>query len=216
LLDADSSIAAFPRWYRVSKDTTVEMTYTDFVFSDEVAHRTDPEALQTFLAGGSRPIVFTAGTAARREQDFFAAAAEACERLSIRAIFLSASADQLPPRLPDTVLHSTYAPLGRLLPRAAGIVHHGGIGTCAQALRAGIFQLIKPVAFDQFDNAERLDALGVSRTLAGGQTSGRDFESAIQYLRESPNVKQRCAEVSRHMQGADGRVAIAELIGAMR
>ncbi len=47
-----------------------------------------------------------------------------------------------------------------LVPRLAALVHHGGIGTTAQAMRAGVPQLITPFAHDQFDNAARVERLG--------------------------------------------------------
>ncbi len=51
------------------------------------------------------------------------------------------------------------------MPHAAALVHHGGIGTTAQGLAAGLPQLVSPLAHDQFDNAARLQRLGVGRTL---------------------------------------------------
>ncbi len=48
-----------------------------------------------------------------------------------------------------------------VLPRAAAFVHHGGIGTTAQALAAGVPQLVVPLAHDQPDNAVRVRRLGV-------------------------------------------------------
>jgi rhamnosyltransferase subunit B len=53
-----------------------------------------------------------------------------------------------------------------LLPQVAALVHHGGIGTTAAALAAGIPQLIAPFAFDQFDNAARTVRLGVGQSSA--------------------------------------------------
>jgi rhamnosyltransferase subunit B len=212
LFAADSRIAAFPRWYGAAKENTVDLNYVDFIFSDEVSHQDDGGALDAFIARGGRPIVFTAGTGARHVEDFFAAAADACERLAARAIFLATSAEQVPRELPETVFHSTYAPLGRLLPSVDGIVHHGGIGTCAQALRAGVFQLIKPLAFDQFDNAERLSALGVGRTIADSRINGPDLAEEIRQLQQCPDVRRCCVDVSQRIGGADARSAIADLI----
>jgi len=40
-------------------------------------------------------------------------------------------------------------------------VYHGGIGTCAQAIRAGIPQLVAPMAVDQFDKAHHIRTLGL-------------------------------------------------------
>jgi len=44
-------------------------------------------------------------------------------------------------------------------------VHHGGIGTSAQAMRAGIPQLVSPLFYDQFDNAACVTALGAGGTI---------------------------------------------------
>jgi len=78
-------------------------------------------------------------------------AARACQLSGHRAIFLTRYPEQLPPSLPKEVKHFSYIPLSQLLPHAAVLIHHGNIGTCSQALRAGIPQIIQPLAFDQFD-----------------------------------------------------------------
>lgn len=211
LFSADRRIAAFPRWFDAAEVDTLDLACTDFVFSDDVRWN-DATALNEFLANGSPPIVFTAGTGARHARGFFQAALPACERLSARAIFLSSSAEQLPPHLPETVFHCTYAPLARLLPAVEGIVHHGGIGTCAQALRAGIYQLIRPTAFDQFDNAQRIAALGVGASICSSVDDGSEMAAAIARLRSNPAVKQRCSDVSRCLTDTDATSAIATLI----
>ena len=59
-----------------------------------------------------------------------------------------------------------YAPYSEILPRGALTVHHGGIGTTAQCLRSGRPMIVVPHIADQFDNAARAAALGVSRTIA--------------------------------------------------
>nr|MBA3625578.1 glycosyltransferase [Methylibium sp.] len=67
--------------------------------------------------------------------------------------------------LPNWACHVAYAPFDALLPRLATLVHHGGIGTCAEALAAGVPQIVVPFAHDQFDNAARLERLGLGVTL---------------------------------------------------
>src|SRR5205823_14931335 len=89
------------------------------------------------------------------------AAVAACERLGVRGLLLTKYPHQLPPRLPPTVRYCPFAPFRRLLPLCGAVVHHGGIGTTAAALSAGIPQLILPLAWDQPDNAERVRRLGV-------------------------------------------------------
>ena len=108
----------------------------------------------------------TPGSAMRHAQEFFAESVAACQRLGRRGLLLTRFAEQVPTDLPETIRHLEYVPFSRVLPRAAALVHHGGIGTTAQALAAGIPQLVMPLAHDQPDNAARLERLGVGRTIA--------------------------------------------------
>jgi rhamnosyltransferase subunit B len=62
-------------------------------------------------------------------------------------------------------LYARYSPFSQLLPQCAALVHHGGIGSCAQALAAGIPQIIQPCAHDQFENARCVQALGAGEHL---------------------------------------------------
>jgi UDP:flavonoid glycosyltransferase YjiC (YdhE family) len=80
-------------------------------------------------------------------------------------VLLSRHREHLPENLPSEIRHVDYAPFSRLLPHCAAIVHHGGIGTSAQAMAAGIPQLVISMAHDQPDNAARLKRLGLSESL---------------------------------------------------
>src|SRR5207244_7413566 len=109
---------------------------------------TDPFALnedvQKFLANGAPPIAFSPGSANREAHQFFAAAVEACQRLGRRGILLTKYDHQLPPKLPDSVRHVGFVPMSKLLSHTAALVHHGGIGSCAQGLAAGVPHIVRP------------------------------------------------------------------------
>jgi UDP:flavonoid glycosyltransferase YjiC (YdhE family) len=60
----------------------------------------------------------------------------------------------------DNTLQRPAVDLATVLPRCSRFVHHGGIGTCAAAMKAGIFSYLVPMAHDQFDNAARVENLG--------------------------------------------------------
>ena len=76
-----------------------------------------------------------------------------------RGLFLAPEPDALPE---GDACFATFGftPLGKLLPRSRAIVHHGGIGTTARALRDGLPQIVVPHSHDQPDNAVRVKALG--------------------------------------------------------
>ncbi len=125
-----------------------------------------PPAMEKFLDAGEPPIVFTLGSSAvHAADDFYLQSARAAKMLGRRAVLLLGK-NPPPPALPPTILAGDYLPFAQIFPRAAAVVHQGGVGTTAQALRAGRPMLVVPFAFDQPDNAARVTRLGIGRTLA--------------------------------------------------
>ena len=163
----DLTIGAFPDWFAMPQpDWPASAVVTGFPRLRAHAELPLPDAVQAFLSTGSPPLAFTAGTGMAQAQDFFACALQTATALQRRALFVTRFADQLPDPLPAAVLVADHLPFDRLLPRVAALVHHGGIGTTAAALAAGVPQLIAPFAFDQFDNAARIVRLGVGQRYA--------------------------------------------------
>ena len=111
--------------------------------------------------------------------------------------------EQLPLKLPANVRHFDYIPFSQLLPHAAAIVHHGGIGTCSQALKSGVPQLIHPMAFDQLDNAARLEYLGVAKSITPRKYHAAKAATILRALIESPSVSKRCQAVAAKFDAAD-------------
>jgi rhamnosyltransferase subunit B len=170
----------------------------------------DPE-LEAFLAEGSPPVVATPGTANRHATDFFAAVAAALGKLGRRGLFLTGYPEQLP-SLPGTILARRYVPFSSVLPRAAALVHHGGIGTTAQGLAAGIPQLIMPMGFDQPDNALRATRLGVGRWLAPGRFTVERVTEALDDLLGSPEVARAAAEYRERLGRENGIKVVCDVV----
>jgi len=97
-----------------------------------------------------------------------------------------------------------HIPFHALLPRVAAIVHHGGIGTTAEAFRAGIAQLVVPFAYDQFDNALRVKRLGVGDMLLARQLSVSRMYRQLSCLLDSEKVRQDCKTVAGKMAQSQG------------
>lgn len=90
--------------------------------------------------------------------------AEAFETLSLtgdRAILLTGSTG-LTFEGYEHILTISSAPHDLLFEHAKGIVHHGGVGTMASALRSGKTQLIMPFGVDQPFWASRLYKMGIT------------------------------------------------------
>jgi rhamnosyltransferase subunit B len=161
----DFVIGAWPTWFASPQpDWPPHMHTLGFPVFHEGGAGLDAE-LEAFIDAGPAPIGITPGSAMAHGQAFFERAIEACRVAGQRVVLITPFREQLPEQLPVWAHHVAYAPFSALMPRLSALVHHGGIGTSAQALKAGIAQVVVPFAHDQFENAARLRRLGVSRTL---------------------------------------------------
>ncbi len=186
-------IGLFPQWFApVQPDWPPNVHLTGFPLWDEGDIRGTSPELETFLAAGQPPVVFTAGSAMAQGKDFFRVSAEVCGAGTRRGLFLTQFPEQIPPRLPDTVRHFDYVPFSTVLPRAAAFVHHGGIGTTAQALAAGVPQLVVPLAHDQPDNAVRVRRLGVGDFLLPKDYKTGTVLDRLDRLAGSPSIRENC------------------------
>lgn len=206
-------IGLFPSWFGPRQpDWPVRFHHASFPLWDDVepAHP-DPD-LEAFLASGSPPIVCSPGSANRHAARFFAAAADAIARLGARGLFLTGYPEQLPRDLPGTILHRRYLPFSRVLPRASAFVHHGGIGSAAQGLAAGVPQLTMPMGFDQPDNALRLQRLGVGRWLAPRRFTGDRVARTLSALLGDPAVRSAATGLRERLRERDGIAIACEII----
>lgn len=173
----------------------------------------EPELLK-FLEDGPAPIVFTLGSAAVHVAgSFFLESIEAAKRLKRRALLLVGSDNNRPPEpLPEGIAAFNYAPYGELLPRAAAVVHQGGVGTTGQALRAGIPMLVMPYNHDQPDNAARVTRLGVARTIARNSYKAEQVANELMELLKNPSYTKLAEEVGRKVRAENGAAQAVDLI----
>jgi rhamnosyltransferase subunit B len=198
---ADLTLTLFPSWFGPTQpDWPRPLQEGRFVLHDAAAGSPLSERLSAFLAAGDPPVIFTAGTGHAHAHEHFRSAAEACARVGCRAVLLTRFREQVPDSLPESVCWQPYAPFGTLLPRAAALVHHGGIGTSAEALRAGVPQLVMPFAFDQFDNAMRLQDLGVGRMLPAASVNARRLARELGDLLRSEQARRKAAEIAQRLR----------------
>jgi UDP:flavonoid glycosyltransferase YjiC (YdhE family) len=198
-------LCMFPRWFAPPQpDWPANLMQTDFPLWNRKGSVAVDDALETFLAAGDPPIVFTPGSANVHGREFFEAAIAACHMLGRRGILLTEFPEQIPEGVPESILHRRYVPLDELLPRACGFVHHGGIGSTSQAMLAGIPQLLTPLAHDQFDNASRLRRLGIGGEISSRGLTGRGLAKALRPLLESRSVTEACHAVAQRLSSRDG------------
>jgi rhamnosyltransferase subunit B len=199
------SLTLFPDWFAPTQpDWPQPLVRGDFPLFDPNADTTLSADVQAFLPAGPPPLVFTHGTGNTQAAAYFRHARAAATRLGRRAVFLTPHRDQVPADLPPTMLWQDYVPLRTLLPHAAALIHHGGIGTTAEALRAGTPQLVVPLAHDQFDNGARVTALGVGASLPAARLNERRLVRALGGLLAAPGLNERTRAVAGGFQPGAG------------
>ena len=208
----DRAIGLCPDWFAPPQaDWPAQARLTGFPLYD--AGREDPLSaeLLKFLDDGPPPIVFTSGGAVRHAGAFFRTAVEICRASRRRGVLLAPFGTQLPD-LPSFMHSAAYVPFSRLLPRSAVLVHHGGIGTIAQAFAAGTPQVAVPVVFDHADNSARMERLGVGRAIAPGRFNVRTGTAAIERVSSSVHEDARNRVKAWFSGAADPLTQSAELI----
>lgn len=213
---ASRELAFFPEWLCVPRPGwPTNLTTSGFPFYNDAVLPLFPPALEAFLAQGDPPVVFTPGSFRRNPGTFFRQSREACAALGLRAVFLSPNGMEAARNLPPSMIHFPYVPLQRLLPRAAALVYHGGIGSCAQAMRAGIAHLATPLFFDQFDNARIIQELGVGHSLPARDYDARQAAEILDQILQSQTMKARCASIAAQSRDGNAAASVCDAIEAI-
>lgn len=208
------SLALFSKLFaQPQPDWPAQARVTGFAFYDGDNEREMPAELTKFLDEGEAPIVFTLGTSAVWvARDFYRESIAAAKLLGRRAVLLIGDERNKLDALPPGMIAVNYAPFAKLLPRACALVHHGGVGTTSEGLRAGIPTLIVPFAFDQPDNAAHAARLGVSRTLARAKYRAARVARELDILLTKADYTNKAHETGRLLRQENGAAAACDLI----
>lgn len=181
-------------------------------FDSETGHGNELEpALTDFLSAGPPPVVFTLGTfAVHAAGDFYIEAERIARALGVRAVLLTGA--PCASTSDGQIFRCGYAPHSRLFPHVAAIVHHGGIGTVGQALRAGKPQFVVPQMGDQNDHAYRIANLGVGGTLKPSKFAGTGAISALAVLLGDRHIRERAAEIGTLIAAENAEIGAAASI----
>jgi len=204
-------LALFSRYLAAPQpDWPPNTVVTGFPFYDRGS--LTPET-QRFLDAGPPPVIFTLGSSAVNTAGaFYVESLSAVNRIGCRAVFLTGTHPQgLPEKLPENVCTINYAPHCAIFPRAAAIVHQGGMGTTAQAMRSGRPELIVPFGHDQFDNAARVRRCGAAIVLSRSRY-GSQVDGALRRLLQKQSYTDGAEELSRKLTSENGILTAADAI----
>jgi UDP:flavonoid glycosyltransferase YjiC (YdhE family) len=195
-------IGFFPEWFAPPQPDWPPHTHlVGFPLWDRDSEPLPSEA-EEFINAAERPVIITPGSAAATMQRYFHESVEAARALGVRTMLVTNFPEQLPRNLPPVVKAFGYLPFSKILPRASLLVYHGGIGTLAQVVRAGIPNLIVPNGHDQFDNGWRIEQLGLGLTIPQTRYRARILVKAIRRLLSDNSLGERCREYAARVDSA--------------
>jgi len=166
-------------------------------------HWQPPATLVQFLEAGPPPVCFGAGSSAGRTTDTLTSAfIGACSQSGTRGVL---AGRQQVSDLPQSIMQVDDVPYSWLFPRCAVVVHHGGAGTTAAGLHAGVPNVVLPVTSDQPFWARRVYELGVgTEPIPARRVTPERLGDALKNALSDSGLKQRAAGLGRRLQQEDG------------
>jgi UDP:flavonoid glycosyltransferase YjiC (YdhE family) len=205
-------VALWPEWFAESNaDSAIRIVPVGFLRDEDTAEEDFPPAIKRILNGGERPVLITAGTGSYIGSEFYEVTAKACELLNFAGIAVMQHSTQQPMDCNHCVSWVGILPFPKLMKHISAVIHHGGLGTLACAMVAGVPQLVLPKGADRPDNAARLQKLGVAEFLPPPNWRPELIAEALMRLVSSPVVAEKCRTAER-MSGKDGAEAACQVI----
>jgi UDP:flavonoid glycosyltransferase YjiC (YdhE family) len=187
---------------------------TGYWFPDADPDWTPPAGLESFLAAGEPPVYVGLGSmSGRRPERFTEIALQALAESGQRGVLLTGWGGLQERSAPEGVFVLESAPHSWLFPRMAAVVHHGGAGTTAEGLRAGVPSVILPFIVDQLFWGKRVQASGVGPPPIPIKklTAGR-LARAIREAVTNPVMSQRAAALGEAIRSEDGLARAVDLV----
>ena len=211
------TLAMFPALFaKPQNDWPIKTTMTGFpLLSIEMAEDSALIELQVFIDTGEAPIVFALGSSAvHLAGDFYRISAAISRQLKRRAVLVYGGYDDQVEGIAtgDDIFMINYVAYEKLFPHAALIVHQGGIGTLAQSLAAKCPVLIVPFGFDQFDNGERIENMGVGKCLPRASYNVENAAPVIEELLSQPDYRECSERIGKAVQSDDGAANAADVV----
>lgn len=188
---------------------------TGYWFLDSAADWSPPADLLGFLDAGPPPVYIGFGSMGSRQPEETAnLILQALAQTGQRAILLSGWGGLRKTELPDSVFMMAAAPHAWLFPRVSTVVHHGGAGTTAAGLAAGVPSIIIPFFGDQFFWGERVAALGVGpKPMPRKKLTAERLAQALQQAATDETMRQRAADLGAKIRAEDG---VAQAVAVVR
>jgi UDP:flavonoid glycosyltransferase YjiC (YdhE family) len=212
-------VAVSPAFFPPPADWPPRVRETGFLYWDQPGDWREPPELAAFLAGPTPVVAVSSGSMSLEMGaafgDFYRESVTAIRASGARVLVLGAPDGALAEPLPEDVVALPFAPFSRVYPRCAAVIHHGGIGTTAQALRAGTPQLVVPWAVDQFWTGAQAQRIGVGLTLQRRSYTSTRATPLLRDLLTNPLYRTRCSAIAREIAREDGVATLCDAIAGV-
>jgi len=207
-----TAVAVSPTFFPRPRDWPRHVRPTGFLFWDTPATWEKPAALADFLAAPRPVVAVSSGSMSPLVGDVFAAfyrtSVAAIQRVGARALVIGASPAAFPTPVSADVLAVPFAPFSTIYPRCAAVIHHGGIGTTAQGLRAGVPALVAPWGVDQYFDGMQVARLGAGRWLPRRRYTVARVAGELIPLLHQPSYRAQARAIASQMAREDGVTAL--------
>ncbi len=165
-----------------------------------------PADLMAFLEAGPPPVYVGFGSMTEHDPEQTTwIVVEALNQAGQRGIILSGWAGMGSIELPETIFRLDEAPHDWLFPRVAAVVHHGGAGTTAAGLRAGMPSISVPFFADQFSWAGRVFMLGAGvQPIPRKKLTAERLATAIRTATTDQKIRDCAAVIGQALRAEDG------------
>ncbi len=187
---------------------------TGFWFLEPAETWCPSPALVRFLEMGPPPVYVGFGSMSNRNpEDTANLVLKALEQKGYRGIVFSGWGGLQKADLPDTVLMVDSTPHTWLFPRMAAVVHHGGAGTTAAGLRAGVPSIVVPFHGDQPFWGRRVAELGVGPSpIRRSKLTAKKLAQALEIAENDQAMRRRAADLGAKIRAEDGVANAVALI----
>jgi UDP:flavonoid glycosyltransferase YjiC (YdhE family) len=190
---------------------------TGYWFLPEVPGEALPADLEAFLDADGPVVSIGFGSMAGEDPEALTELTVGAVRdAGVRAVLLSGWGGLGGPAVAPDVHVADAVPHGLLFPRVSAVVHHGGAGTTAAGIRAGVPTLVVPFGVDQPFWASRIVALGVGpRPIPRRRLTRALLADGLRAAVSDRAMADRAAALGRLIRAEDGVAAAVEAIGRL-
>jgi sterol 3beta-glucosyltransferase len=186
---------------------------TGYWFLEDETAWEPPRGLVSFLKAGPPPVCIGLGSTVTRDQERLSQiVVEALSRSGQRGVIAGTSLTVK--KDPENIFQTGYVPYSWLFPQAGAVVHHGGAGTTAQGLKAGIANVVVPFTSDQPFWARRVHELGAGpEPIPASRLSAKKLAAAIVEATEDGDMRQSAEQLGEGIRAEDGVGAAVRFLG---